>query len=53
MLGQHRLRRSLLTILCGCTGEKQGGLFQQGAHEPSQQRGRQEGRVAPIPLALG
>lgn len=45
MLGQHRLRRGLLPVVCGCAREKQGGLIQPGPHEPPQQRGRQEGSV--------
>lgn len=53
MLGQHRLWCSLLTVLCGRPGEKQGGLLQPGTHEPSQQRGWQEGKVVPLYLCTG
>lgn len=52
MLGQHRLWRGLLPVLRGRAGEKQGGLIQPRPHEPPQQRGWQEGRVAlllPLP----
>lgn len=54
MLGQHRLRRGLLTVICGRAGEEQGGLVQPGPHEPPQQRGRQEGSACgPSTLTAG
>lgn len=54
MLGQHRLRRGLLTVICGRAGEEQGGLVQPGPHEPPQQRGRQEGSArGPSTLTAG